>query len=155
MRGALQRAWAEKSRPTFIVGKTIMGKGAVRADGSKYEGSPKLHGVPLSKTEASVEKTIQTLGGDPANPFLIFPEVKEAMNQVLAEKSQAAAEAKYQAGRLGKAEPRAGQEVPAILQRRAASPRLRLHRAEAQRGHPRRLQERARLPGRQGREHDL
>ncbi|HKP95780.1 MAG TPA: transketolase [Fibrobacteria bacterium] len=94
MRGALKRAWSEKSRPTFIVGKTIMGKGAVRADGSKYEGSPKLHGVPLSKTEASVERTIQVLGGDPANPFVLFPEVKEAMAAVLAEKSKAAAEAK-------------------------------------------------------------
>ncbi|MDQ3000989.1 MAG: transketolase [Fibrobacterota bacterium] len=94
MRAALKRSWAETSRPTFIVGKTIMGKGAVRADGSKYEGSPKMHGNPLSKTEASIEKTIQVLGGDPANPFLLFPDVKEAMAQVLAEKSKAAAEAK-------------------------------------------------------------
>jgi transketolase len=105
MRAALKRAWAEKSRPTFIVGKTIMGKGAVRADGSKYEGSPKMHGNPLSKTEASVEKTIQVLGGDPANPFQLFADVKEAMAQVLAEKSKAAAEAKSAQAAWEKANP--------------------------------------------------
>ncbi len=105
MRGALKRAWAEKSKPTFIVGKTIMGKGAVRADGSKYEGSPKMHGVPLSKTEASVEKTIQVLGGDPANPFQLFADVKEAMAAVLVEKSQAAADAKSGQAAWEKANP--------------------------------------------------
>ncbi|MDB5102940.1 MAG: Transketolase [Fibrobacteres bacterium] len=110
MRGALKRAWAEKSRPTFIVGKTIMGKGAVRADGSKYEGSPKMHGNPLSKTEASVEKTIQVLGGDPANPFQLFPDVKEAMAAVLAEKSKAAAEAKAAQAAWEKANPELGKK---------------------------------------------
>ena len=94
MRAAMKRAWAEKSRPTFIVGKTIMGKGAVRADGSKYEGSPKMHGNPLSKTEASIDKTIQVLGGDPAEPFQLFADVKEAMAAVLVEKAKAAADAK-------------------------------------------------------------
>ncbi|MEO6098113.1 MAG: transketolase [Fibrobacteria bacterium] len=105
MRGALKRAWAEKSKPTFIVGKTIMGKGAVRADGTKYEGSPKMHGNPLSKTEASVEKTIQVLGGDPAKPFQLFPDVKEAMTAVLGEKSKAAAEAKAAQAAWEKANP--------------------------------------------------
>jgi transketolase N-terminal domain/subunit len=71
MRAALKRAWARTDRPTFIVGRTVMGKGAVRADGSSYEGSPKLHGNPLSKSEASFEKTIESLGGDPANPFVM------------------------------------------------------------------------------------
>jgi transketolase len=105
MRGALKRAWAEKSKPTFIVGKTVMGKGAVRADGTKYEGSPKMHGVPLSKTEASIEKTIQVLGGDPANPFVLFPDVKEAMAEVLVEKAKAAAAAKGQQAEWEKANP--------------------------------------------------
>ncbi len=105
MRAAMKRAWAEKSRPTFIIGKTVMGKGAVRADGSKYEGSPKMHGNPLSKTEASIEKTIQVLGGDPANPFVLFPDVKEAMAAVLAEKSKAAAEAKGKQAEWEKANP--------------------------------------------------
>ncbi|MEO7426801.1 MAG: transketolase [Fibrobacteria bacterium] len=94
MRAALQRAWAEKSKPTLIVGKTVMGKGAVKADGTPFEGSPKLHGVPLSKSGASFEKTIEVLGGDPANPFVLFPDVKAAMETVLEQKSKGAAEAK-------------------------------------------------------------
>src|SRR5690606_27119791 len=81
-------------KPTFILGKTIMGRGAVKADGSKYEGSPKLHGNPISKSEASYETTISSLGGDPADPFKIFPDVQEAMAKVIAAKTAAAAAAK-------------------------------------------------------------
>ncbi len=94
MRKALKAAQAETERPTFIVGRTVMGKGAVKADGSKYEGSPKLHGNPLSKSEASFEKTIETLGGDPKKPFVLFPDVAEAMTKVKAEKSAQALAAK-------------------------------------------------------------
>src|SRR3954470_14836570 len=94
MRAALKRAWEEKSKPTFIVGKTIMAKGAVRADGTSYEGSPKTHGNPLSKTEASYPETVKHLGGDPENPFQLFADVAEAMNKVKAEKIQQAKEAK-------------------------------------------------------------
>jgi transketolase len=86
MRAALKRAWAEREKPTLIIGRTVMGKGAVKADGTPYEGSPKLHGNPISKSEASYEKTVETLGGDPKNPFRIFPDVKEAMDKVLAGK---------------------------------------------------------------------
>jgi len=92
MRAALKRAWAEKDRPTFILGRTVMGKGAVKADGTPYEGSPKLHGNPLSKSEASFERTVQSLGGDPTNPFAIFPDVREAMGKVLQEKRAAVRE---------------------------------------------------------------
>ena len=34
--------------------------------------------MPLSDAGASFEKSIRNLGGDPANPFVIFPEVQEA-----------------------------------------------------------------------------
>jgi transketolase len=94
MRGALKRAWAEKSKPTLIIGKTVMGKGAIKADGTPYEGSPKLHGVPLSKTEANFEATVKHLGGDPANPFKLYPDVVEAMEKVKGEKAAAAKQAK-------------------------------------------------------------
>ncbi len=94
MRAALKRAWARTDKPTFLLAKTIMGRGAVKADGTPYEGSPKLHGNPLSKSEASFEKTIENLGGDPANPFVIFPDVKEAMDKVIAAKISAAAASK-------------------------------------------------------------
>lgn len=94
LRSALKRAWAEKNKPTLIIGKTVMGKGAVKADGSAYEGSPKLHGVPLSKTEANFDATVKSLGGDPVEPFRLFPDVAAAMEKVKAEKSAAVSEAK-------------------------------------------------------------
>ena len=34
---AIKEAQAEKERPTLIIGKTVMGKGARKADGSSYE----------------------------------------------------------------------------------------------------------------------
>ncbi|WP_419033950.1 transketolase family protein [Dysgonomonas gadei] len=77
IRAALTEAKQEKERPTLIIGKTIMGKGAVKADGSSFEDETETHGQPLSAAGASYEKTIGNLGGDPANPFVIFPEVKE------------------------------------------------------------------------------
>ncbi len=111
MRAALQRAWAEKEKPTFILGHTIMGKGAVRADGSPYEGSPKLHGNPLSKSEASYEKTVEVLGGDPKNPFQLFPDVAATMKMVRAEKSAAARAAKAQGAEWAEAHPAAAAKL--------------------------------------------
>lgn len=77
IRAALTEAKLEKERPTLIIGKTVMGKGAVKADGTSFEDETETHGQPLSAAGASYEKTIENLGGDPANPFVIFPEVKE------------------------------------------------------------------------------
>ena len=77
IRAALTEAKLEKEKPTLIIGKTIMGKGAVKADGSSFEDETETHGQPLSAAGASFEKTIEKLGGDPQNPFVIFPEAKE------------------------------------------------------------------------------
>ncbi|WP_128331729.1 transketolase [Apibacter sp. HY039] len=77
IRKALTEAKAEKSRPTLIIGHTIMGKGAVDANGNSFENKVSTHGQPLGEAGACLENTIQHLGGDPANPFTIFPEVKE------------------------------------------------------------------------------
>lgn len=77
IREALVIAKAEKDRPTLIIGKTKMGKGVVTLDDQKFEGKCSTHGQPLSKSGASYEETIKNLGGDPASPFVIFPEVKE------------------------------------------------------------------------------
>ena len=52
-----------------------MGKGARKADGSSYEADCATHGAPLGG-DAYVN-TIKNLGGDPTNPFVIFPEVAE------------------------------------------------------------------------------
>ena len=75
IREAIIRAKAEKERPSLIIGHTIMGKGCVTAEGANWEGKCSTHGTPLSKAGASFEKTIENLGGDPQNPFVIFPEV--------------------------------------------------------------------------------
>ena len=77
IRRALTEAKAEKERPTLIIGRTIMGKGALGADRSSYENKVSTHGQPLSAAGVSIEETIKNLGGDPENPFEIFPEVAD------------------------------------------------------------------------------
>ena len=75
IREAIKKAQAVKGKPALIIGKCIMGKGAIKADGTSYEANCKTHGAPLGG-DAYVN-TIKNLGGDPENPFQIFPEVKE------------------------------------------------------------------------------
>ena len=75
IRGALTMAQNGNGKPTLIIGKCIMGKGALKADGSSYERNCKTHGAPLGG-DAYIN-TVKALGGDPENPFQIFPEVKK------------------------------------------------------------------------------
>ncbi len=75
IRTALTEAQQENGHPTLIIGKTIMGKGALRADGTSYEACINTHGAPLGG-DAYVN-TIKNLGGNPDDPFQIFPEVAE------------------------------------------------------------------------------
>lgn len=75
IRLALNEALAEKSRPSLIIGHTIMGKGARKADNTSYERSTKTHGAPLGGE--AYRNTIINLGGDPDEPFVIFDEVKD------------------------------------------------------------------------------
>ena len=75
IRGALNEAKAEAEHPTLIIGHTVMGKGARKADGSSYEANCATHGAPLGG-DAYVN-TIKNLGGNPENPFTVFPEVAE------------------------------------------------------------------------------
>ena len=77
IRGAIKSALKEEKRPTIIIGKTTMGKGAIKEDGSNFERQCSTHGQPLTHAGASFKKTIAHLGGDPENPFVIFPEVAE------------------------------------------------------------------------------
>lgn len=77
IRVALNAAKAEKSRPSLIIGRTRMGKGAVTESGESFEGKCSTHGQPLSKSGASFEATIRNLGGDPENPFVIFDDVQK------------------------------------------------------------------------------
>ncbi|PQL91883.1 transketolase [Apibacter sp. wkB309] len=76
IRKALHEAKAVNDRPTLIIGNTIMGKGAVDANGQSFENKVSTHGQPLGEAGGSLPKTIENLGGDPNNPFIIFPEVQ-------------------------------------------------------------------------------
>jgi len=84
IRQALMKAQNETERPTLIIGKTIMGKGCVTESGESFERQTKTHGQPLSAAGASFAKTIENLGGDPVNPFVIFPEVADMFQQAQA-----------------------------------------------------------------------
>ena len=75
IRMALNAAKEENERPTLIIGKTVMGKGARKADNSSYERNCKTHGAPLGGD--AYRNTITNLGGNPDDPFVIFDEVKE------------------------------------------------------------------------------
>ncbi len=75
IRKALKEAQKEEKRPTLIIGKTVMGKGALRADGTSYEHCINTHGAPLGG-DAYIN-TIKNLGGNPEEPFVIFPEVQK------------------------------------------------------------------------------
>lgn len=74
IRQALDKALQEKERPTLIIGNTIMGKGALQADGSSYERNVKTHGAPLGGD--AYKNTIENLGGDIHHPFAIAEDVQ-------------------------------------------------------------------------------
>lgn len=74
IRQALDKALQEKERPTLIIGNTIMGKGALQADGSSYERNVKTHGAPLGGD--AYKNTIENLGGDIHHPFAVAEDVQ-------------------------------------------------------------------------------
>lgn len=82
IRQALDKALQEKERPTLIIGNTIMGKGALQADGSSYERNVKTHGAPLGGD--AYKNTIENLGGDIHHPFAIAEDV-QALYDIRAE----------------------------------------------------------------------
>jgi len=99
IRQALTKAQTVKGKPTLIIGKTIMGKGAVTETGESFERKCATHGMPLGEAGASFAKSVAHLGGDPENPFVIFDDVKDYYHQIREQKIQAAAaKKKVQAG---------------------------------------------------------
>src|SRR5690606_32440219 len=93
IRSALKQANAEQNRPTLIIAKTIMGKGAVDANGNSFEGHCELHGQPIGHTGADYKETLKNLGADVDNPFNIYPDVADFYNKLI-EKKKAEAAAK-------------------------------------------------------------
>jgi len=105
IRTALKEAKAETKRPTLIIGKTIMGKGAVKSDGTCFERQCATHGMPLSEGGASYIESIKNLGGNPENPFVIFEETKELYAKRAEELKKIAAEKQAAKAAWAKANP--------------------------------------------------
>ena len=76
IREALNKALSQEERPTLIIGKTVMGLGARNAEGGSFENKISTHGQPISAAGADPRKSIENLGGNPDEPFVIFPEVE-------------------------------------------------------------------------------
>lgn len=74
---ALTQANAETSRPTLIIGATVMGRKCVTASGENFEGKCSTHGQPLSKSGADYAATVRNMGFDPGHPWAIDPEVAQ------------------------------------------------------------------------------
>ena len=94
IRKALTDANNETEKPTLIIGKTIMGKGAVAADGSMFEGHCELHGQPIGHTGADYKKTLLNLGANPESPFDIYDDVQAFYKNILKVKEVQAANKK-------------------------------------------------------------
>lgn len=109
IRKALDSARDEKHRPTLIIGKTIMGKGALQEDGSSYEHSIKTHGAPLGGN--AYINTIKNLGGDPDNPFVIFPETQKLYADRKKELEKIVADRKAKEKEWAKANPEKAEQL--------------------------------------------
>ncbi|MEN9919925.1 MAG: hypothetical protein RL662_2361, partial [Bacteroidota bacterium] len=105
IRAALTEAKLEKEKPTLIIGKTIMGKGAVKEDGTSYENKTATHGMPLGEAGACFDKSIINLGGDAANPFQIFPEVQALYSKRADELTQIVANLHDETAKWAKSNP--------------------------------------------------
>jgi len=92
IRNALREAVNEKEKPVIIIGKTIMGKGLLDNDGNSFERKTSTHGMPVGEAGGSFEKSLVNLGGNPADPFQVFEDVKTLYNQILSDKRKAADE---------------------------------------------------------------
>ena len=117
IRDALNQAREETEKPTLIIGRTVMGKGAVDEQGNSFEGKVSTHGKPISKAGASFEKTVENLGGDPDNPFDIFPEVAKYYDKINQTKRNTVQKRKEQEQQWAKANPERAAKLDQFLKR--------------------------------------
>lgn len=122
IRGALDKSLEEQDKPSIIIGKTIMGKGALNANGESFESQTSTHGMPLSEAGASFEKTIENLGGNISDPFSIFPEVQDYYKEILKKKKENALGRKNEAARWEETNPEAGAKLHSFLAGEIPSP---------------------------------
>lgn len=117
LRSAIKEAQAAKGQPTLIIGHTVMGKGARKADGSSYEHNCATHGAPLGGD--AYRNTITNLGGNPDDPFQIFPEVKELYAKRAAELEKIVADRKSKKEAWAKANPELAAKLAAFFSGKA------------------------------------
>jgi len=119
IRAALKTANAETEKPTLIIGKTIMGKGALTEAGENFERKCSTHGMPLGEAGASFKKTIANLNGDPENPFVIFDEVQDLFNKRKKELIQTATQKKAVQAEWEKANPELAAKLKTFFSKEA------------------------------------
>jgi transketolase len=121
IRKALSDAVSETNKPVLIIGKTIMGKGCMDSSGHLFEGKTSTHGQPISKAGASFEATIRNLGGEPSDPFHIFPEVAEYYQGKLDDKCDKVAQRKAAGVEWAKLNPELKSRMDSWLDKKAPS----------------------------------
>jgi len=121
IRNALKECVAETERPSLIIGKTVMGKSVRDDEGQLYEGKVELHGKPLGKSSASFEKTIEGMGGDPANPFQIISEVAALYEEVKARQRTKATAQKTAFENWAQANPEAANKLDSFFSKKLPS----------------------------------
>lgn len=112
---ALEAANREEYRPTLIIGRTIMAKGAVDKDGNSMSGTISTHGQPLSAAGVDIPATVRNLGGDPDNMFTIRPEVQKLYDDRRDELKKIVAERKAKAAEWAKANPELAQTLQSYI----------------------------------------
>lgn len=90
IRKALKQANEEEEKPTLIIGKTIMGKGCVTANGESYAGHCELHGKSIGDTGADYEATLKNLGANVDDPFAKYNEVENFYSDLIDKKTEQA-----------------------------------------------------------------
>ncbi len=85
IRAAIEMARVTKGKPTVIIGKTKIGKGA-----PNMEGSEATHGAPLPKEELAAAKV--NLGFNPEESFVVPADVRALCEEKVAAKKACAAE---------------------------------------------------------------
>jgi len=116
---ALTKANNQNDKPFLIVGKTIMGKGAVTEEGANFERQCSTHGMPLSNAGASFAKSIENLGGDSEKPFVIFDQVESYWKEVRSNKQKQAAQAKEKQAKWEQQNPELAAKLKQFLSNQA------------------------------------
>ena len=117
IRKALDLALVEKEKPTLIIGHTVMGKGARKADNTSYERNCKTHGAPLGGD--AFRNTVVNLGGNPDDPFQIFEEVRELYTRRDEELAKIVADRKEEESKWEVSDPEKAKELAVWFENKA------------------------------------